>query len=114
MKKLFAIVLSLVMVLSLTACGSNTPASTDGSQSGQTTEAAKADWPKGPIEIIVPFAAGGAMDLSARLTGRYLEKYLGVTVTINNVEGGANWTGYEAIEKAEGDGYILGFANYPG
>lgn len=112
MKKLVAIILSLVMVLSLAACGEK-PATTTQAP-GQSTEAAKPDWPKGNIEIIVPFAAGGAMDLSARLTAKYLEKYLGVSVTVNNVEGGANWTGYEQIEKAEGDGYTLGFANYPG
>ena len=106
MKKLFAIILSLAMVLSLAACG--------GKTDGTTAPSGQIDWPKGNIEIIVPFAAGGAMDLSARLTARYLEKYLKVTVTVNNVEGGQNWTGYEQIEKAEGDGYTLGFANYPG
>ena len=54
------------------------------------------------------------MDLSARLTATYLKKYLGVEVTVNNVEGGANWTGYTQILQAKGDGYTLGFANYPG
>ena len=105
MKKFVAIILSLLMILSMTACGSNS----------NPSEGSKAvEWPKGNIEIIVPFAAGGAMDLSARLTAKYLKKYLNVEVTVNNVEGGANWTGYEQIEKADGDGYTLGFANYPG
>ena len=124
MKKFVAILLTLVMVLSLAACGEKTPTTTEAPKTeaapGQSTaapaptDAPKADWPKGPIEIIVPFAAGGAMDLSARLAGKYLEKYLGVTVTINNMTGGANWVGYQAIEDADGDGYTLGFANYPG
>ena len=132
MKKLLAVILSLAMVLSLAACGGepaktteapkqstaapaqSTAAPAQSTAAPETTTAPKADWPKGPIEIIVPFAAGGAMDLSARLTGKYLERYLGVTVTINNMTGGANWVGYEAIEKADGDGYTLGFANYPG
>ena len=107
MKKLAAIILSLAMVLSLAACGGDTPAS-----SGASGEAAA--WPKGNIEIIVPFKAGGAMDLSARLTATYLKKYLGVEVSVNNVEGGANWVGYHQILDAKGDGYTLGFANYPG
>lgn len=107
MKKLAAIILSLAMILSLAACGGNTPAS-----SGASGEAAA--WPKGNIEIIVPFKAGGAMDLSARLTATYLKKYLGVEVSVNNVEGGANWVGYHQILSAKGDGYTLGFANYPG
>ena len=107
MKKLAAIILSLAMILSLAACGGDTPAS-----SGASGEAAA--WPKGNIEIIVPFKAGGAMDLSARLTATYLKKYLGVEVSVNNVEGGANWVGYHQILSAKGDGYTLGFANYPG
>ena len=106
MKKLAAIILSLAMVLSLAACGGDTPASSGASGA--------ADWPKGNIEIIVPFKAGGAMDLSARLTATYLKKYLGVEVSVNNVEGGANWVGYHQILSAKGDGYTLGFANYPG
>ena len=97
MKKLFALALVLIMALGLCACGKS-----------------NADkYPEGPIEIIVPFAAGGAMDASARLTATYLKKYLGVEVTINNMTGGANWVGYQAIEDANGDGYTLGFANYP-
>ena len=106
MKKLAAIILSLAMVLSLAACGGDTPASSGASGA--------ADWPKGHIEIIVPFKAGGAMDLSAGLTATYLKKYLGVEVSVNNVEGGANWVGYHQILSAKGDGYTLGFANYPG
>ena len=110
MKKFVAVLLAALMVLSLAACG-ETPAQTSAAG---TTAAKKADWPKGNIEIVVPFAAGGAMDLSARLTATYLKKYLGVEVTINNVTGGANWVGYMQILNAKGDGYTLGFANYPG
>ncbi len=111
MKKLVAIVLSLVLVLSLTACGGGNTSTT---KAPDGTTQAEAAWPKGNIKIIVPFKAGGAMDLSARLTATYLKKYLGVEVTVDNVEGGANWVGYHQILEAKGDGYTLGFANYPG
>ena len=97
MKKLVAILLSLAMVLSLAACGSKTPASTEAPKPGESTAAPQAAWPKGNIDIIVPFKAGGAMDLSARLTADYLKKYLNVEVTVQNVEGGANWVGYNQI-----------------
>ena len=101
MKKLVALALVLIMALGLCACGKS-----------------NADkYPEGPIEIIVPFAAGGAMDASADGSINVpdvLKKYLGVEVTINNMTGGANWVGYQAIEDANGDGYTLGFANYPG
>ncbi|MBP3735795.1 MAG: tripartite tricarboxylate transporter substrate binding protein [Lachnospiraceae bacterium] len=133
MKKFVALALSLAMVMSLTACGGSAPApaaapaapaesAAPAAEAAAPAEAAPADasgapaidWPKGNIEIIVPFKAGGAMDLSARLTATYLKKYLGTEVTINNVEGGANWVGYMQILGAKGDGYTLGFANYPG
>ncbi len=58
MKKLVALLLAALMVFSLAACGSKD----DGK------------WPKGDISIVVPFKAGGAMDLSARLTAQYLKK----------------------------------------
>lgn len=120
MKKIIAIVLSMVMVLSLAACSGTTNPSTTAAQGG-SSQAAPAgdakpnvDWPKSDIKIIVPFAAGGAMDASARLTATYLKKYLGKEVTVENVTGGANWVGYMQILQAKGDGYTLGFANYPG
>jgi tripartite-type tricarboxylate transporter receptor subunit TctC len=96
MKKLVAIALVLLMALGLVACGS------------------KKEWPDGDIVIVCPFKAGGAMDQSARLTAEYLKKYLGVEVTVDNIEGGNNWVGYEKVLTAKGDGYLLGFANYPG
>ena len=96
MKKLAAIALVLVMALGLAACG--------GSKK----------WPDGDITIICPFGAGGAMDRSARLTAKYLAKQLGVNVEVSNVTGGGNWIGYGQVIEAKGDGYTLGFSNYPG
>ena len=96
MKKFAAIALVLIMALGLVACGS------------------KKEWPSGDITIICPFAAGGAMDTSARLVAEFLGPKLGVNVTVSNVEGGGNWTGYGQVIDAAGDGYTLGFSNYPG
>ena len=96
MKKLAVIALALVMALGLAACGS------------------KKAWPDGDITIICPFSAGGAMDTSARLTAEFLAKQLGVNVKVSNVTGGGNWTGYAQVINAKGDGYTLGFSNYPG
>ncbi len=132
MKKLFALALALAMTLALVACGggstsapaASTPAPAASAPAASTPapaasapaapEAKKLDWPKKDISIVCPFKAGGAMDLSTRLTAKYLEKYLGVSVTVNNVEGGNNWVGYTQVNQAKGDGYLLGFANYPG
>jgi len=102
MKKFAALALALLMVLGLVACG------------GGNNEGGDTKWPEKNIDLIVPFKAGGAMDLSARLTAKYLEKELGVTISVKNVEGGNNWVGYGQVINAKGDGYTLGFSNYPG
>lgn len=99
MKKFLAIVLAAMMLLSLAACGSKT----------ETKEVA---YPTQNISIICPFAAGGPMDVSARFCARYLEKYLGVTVTVDNITGGANWTGWGQAAMNQ-DGYTLAFVNFP-
>ena len=112
-KRIFAMALSLCMLL-LASCNSGTGggggAGSGGSASGST---GALDWPKDNINLIVPFAAGGGMDLTGRLIAQYLEQELGVTVTVNNVEGGNSWTGWTQVIQAAGDGYTLGMANYP-
>ena len=119
MKRIFAAALSMCLALTLLAgCQSGGDASsgggsTGGSSTGGSSQAETLDWPKDNINLIVPFAAGGGMDLTGRLIGQYLEKELGVTVTINNVEGGNSWTGWTQVIQAEGNGYTLGMANYP-
>ena len=123
MKRILAIALCACMAVTMLAsCKKEDPkpSTPAGSTPAASTPAAstpageqKLDWPKQNITIICPFKAGGGMDLSSRLTAKYLEKYLGVTVTVSNVEGGNSWTGWTQVAQAKGDGYTLGFANYP-
>lgn len=118
MKKFLSIVFCLGMILSLLAgCGGSSSSAAPSTSSTPASSGAPAekpaDWPKKDISIICPFKAGGGMDLSTRLTAKYLEKYLGVTVTVNNVEGGNSWTGWTQVAQGPTDGYTLGFANYP-
>lgn len=121
MKRFLAVALTACMALTMLAsCGGSKsePAPAPAPAASAATSAAASepktlDWPKKDITIICPFKAGGGMDLSSRLTAKYLEKYLGVTVTVSNVEGGNSWTGWTQVAQAKGDGYTLGFANYP-
>ena len=66
------------------------------------------DWPQRPIRIIVPFAAGGAVDATARLIGEPLGKLLNTQVVVENRAGGAALPGSEAVVRAAPDGYTLG------
>ncbi len=46
-----------------------------------------AEWPARPVELIVPYRAGGDTDFHARTYAKYLEKELGITFTVINMEG---------------------------
>jgi tripartite-type tricarboxylate transporter receptor subunit TctC len=65
------------------------------------------DYPNRPITIIVPFAPGGAADVSSRLFGQKLSERLGKPVVIDNRAGAGTVIGATAAAKAPPDGYTL-------
>ncbi|WP_110675461.1 MULTISPECIES: tripartite tricarboxylate transporter substrate binding protein [Salinicola] len=69
---------------------------------------ALADYPEKPITLIVPWAAGGGTDATARTIATALEKELGQTVNVVNRTGGSGVVGHTAIAMAKPDGYTLG------
>jgi tripartite-type tricarboxylate transporter receptor subunit TctC len=69
------------------------------------------DWPARPITLIVPWAAGGAVDTLARIVQPKLAERLGKPVVIENRPGGGSTIGAAAGAKAPPDGYLL---NMPG
>ena len=70
---------------------------------------AQDDWPSQPIELIVPWSAGGGTDRLARAIAPLLEEELGVSVPVINRPGGTGVVGHTAIAQAEPDGYTMGF-----
>jgi len=74
----------MVGVLGLSAL---TGCSGSSSRNNAESNAADADWPTQPINIICAHAAGGDTDYNARLMARMLEQELGVSVVVNNVTG---------------------------
>jgi len=70
--------------------------------------AAFAAYPDRPIQLIVPWAAGGGTDATARIIGTLLEKELGQPVTVVNRTGGSGVVGHSAIASAAPDGYTIG------
>jgi tripartite-type tricarboxylate transporter receptor subunit TctC len=69
---------------------------------------AQAAYPERPITIIVPWAAGGGTDATARIIGTLLEKELGQPVNVVNRTGGSGVVGHAAIASAAPDGYTIG------
>ncbi|MGO4395533.1 Bug family tripartite tricarboxylate transporter substrate binding protein [Variovorax sp. M-6] len=64
-------------------------------------------YPTKPIKMVVPFAAGGATDVLARVIGEKMAAGLGQPVIIDNKPGAAGIIGTDAVAKAAPDGYTI-------
>ena len=65
------------------------------------------NYPTKPVRIVVPFPAGGGVDLTARTVSQKLTDYLGQQVVIDNRAGAAGTIGAEHVAKSAPDGYTL-------
>ena len=68
---------------------------------------AAASWPERPVTIVVPFAAGAAPDVLARLYADRLSAAWGRPVVVQNVPGAGGTIGVDRVAKAAPDGYTL-------
>lgn len=75
--------------------------------------AALADYPERPVELIVPFAAGGGTDIMARIFAQALEKELGGPVVVVNRTGAGGEIGMAEVATSKPDGYRLAIINTP-
>jgi tripartite-type tricarboxylate transporter receptor subunit TctC len=69
--------------------------------------AAAQSYPTRPVRVIVPFAAGGNTDITARAIGAKLSDVFGHQVIVENRPGGATNIGTELVAKAPPDGYTI-------
>ena len=76
--------------------------------SAAAVDFARADeYPSRPIHLIVPFAAGGSADSTARVLATRIGKALGQSLVVENRGGAGAIIGTEFVKKAEPDGYTL-------
>src|SRR5262245_29030646 len=68
---------------------------------------AQQKYPDKPVRIIVPFTAGGATDIIARVMAQGLTETLGQTVVIENRPGAGSNLGANAVARSEPDGYTV-------
>lgn len=103
MKKLHWILAAFLVVgVFLTGCSSSV--NTAGDQDNKKN----IDYPKRQIELVVPFAAGGGVDLAARAVAEYLSKEWGQPIVVTNKPGGGGIIGAQyALKEAKADGYTV-------
>jgi tripartite-type tricarboxylate transporter receptor subunit TctC len=78
---------------------------------GAIPTASAQDWPTRPITLVVPFAAGGPVDVAARLIAPRVGESLGQQIVIENMAGAGGMTGSNRVAKATPDGYLLVLGN---
>jgi tripartite-type tricarboxylate transporter receptor subunit TctC len=73
--------------------------------------AAAQEWPTRPMTLVVPFAAGGGVDISARIQAQRMGELLGQTIVIENVGAAAGMVGGQRVANAAPDGYTFLIGN---
>jgi tripartite-type tricarboxylate transporter receptor subunit TctC len=74
---------------------------------GLSAGVAHAAYPERPITMIVPFAAGGPTDVTARIVTEHMSKTLGQQIVIENVAGAGGTTGITRAAQSTPDGYTI-------
>ena len=64
-------------------------------------------WPQKPVRVLVNVAPGGVADVTMRLLGARLTETLGQPFIVENRAGGDGYIGFEAVARAEPDGYTM-------
>jgi len=72
---------------------------------------AHAAYPERAITLIVPAAAGGNADITARLIGQEMSRQLGQPIVVENRVGAGGRIGTQAVVRAPADGYTIGYAH---
>ena len=72
-----------------------------------------AAYPERPLRMIVPSAAGGQPDTNSRLVANELGRQLGQQVVVDNRPGASSTIGFEAMARAQPDGYTIGYGAFP-
>jgi tripartite-type tricarboxylate transporter receptor subunit TctC len=78
--------------------------------SGGAAQVQAPDWPNRPLTMVVPFAAGGPVDVLGRILAQYLGEVAGRQVVVENVTGAGGMTGSQRVAQGHPDGhtFVLG------
>ena len=73
-----------------------------------TSALAQVKWPDRPIKLVVPYTAGGATDIIARVTAQKITEDTQWVFVVDNRAGGAGNIGLDVVAKSKADGYTIG------
>lgn len=127
MKKRIAIIMAAALALSMSGCSVSTTSketttaateasaaeteAADSSAASADSTAAEAeaatDYPNKPINMIIPYGAGGTTDVYGRTLAALLEKQLGQPITVTNQGGASGSIGSQFVKDQASDGYTL-------
>lgn len=105
-----ALAVSAGLLLTGCAQASPTPTTSDATKDGADACDFSSSYPTGPVEMIVPWAAGGGTDSVARFLGIQLADRLGTAVNVVNRDGGGGVIGHTAIANGDPDGSTIGLS----
>ncbi len=74
-----------------------------------STAAVAQNYPTRSIEVIIPFAAGGGVDVIGRAVAASVAEQLGQSAVVQNRDGAGGTIGFNTLANAAPDGYTLGF-----
>lgn len=112
MKRMMALLMVLAMIFALTACGgkssSDESSGNAASSSGSPAEV-KNDFPEKDIKLLVPFAAGGGLDITTRIICNNIseDSFNGHSVNVECMEGGGGVVGTTWVKNQPADGYTV-------
>lgn len=132
MRKQISIVMAVLMAaFGVTACGSSSgsgstsaaaavssaaqvPVETSAKTETEKAEKAKADWPKGTVELVVPYNAGGDTDLYCRAIADAMSKKTGATFVVSNITGASAMNAAVDVLEGPADGskFLFGHNTY--
>jgi len=98
MKRLIAILLSAACLSAFLALG-------------MAAASAQDKYPNRPIKVLVPYAPGGATDITARIVGDAIQKITGESFLVINKPGAFGMLAIDEMVKAASDGYTLMIGN---
>jgi tripartite-type tricarboxylate transporter receptor subunit TctC len=75
----------------------------------EETGGTSADWPRKPIQVIIPYKAGGDTDIFGRIVAQSVQDTLGSTVVVVNVDGAGGTVATRQVRDAAPDGYTMLF-----